>query len=180
MPQKNPINQAVALDERVSRGLSKSQMAEVIGIEGTNAEQIITDFETGFRPIKGPALRVYQLLNRARWAGATLLKLPSWTVSVRGDDGACLIHHNAWPRFVARAFDVELHPEQWQFRKAGMPAFALDPRTGYKQLVASFIDHVPSDFDPQGFLAEAGRRLESELLGLQLEDSQKNPRLDAG
>ena len=180
MSQRNPINQAVALDERVSRGLSKTQMAEVFGIEGTNAEQIITDFETGFRPIKGPALRVYQSLNRARWAGATLLKLPSWTVSVRSDDGVCLIYHNAWPRFVARAFDVELHPEQWQFRKAGMPAFALDPRTGYKQLVASFIDHVPSDFDPQDLLAEAGRRLESEVVGLQPGNGPKKPRNEAG
>ncbi len=161
--QKHSISQGVALDEREKRGLTKLQMAEILGIEGANCEQIVTDFETGFRPTKGPALQIYLALNRARWAAEALLGVPRWTVAL-GDDDACMIHHNAWPRFVGKAFREELHPEQWRFKKEGMPVFVMDERTGYKQLVVAWVDAVPQDFDPEDVLEEGLRYLESKIL----------------
>ena len=154
----------MALDERETRGLSKAQMVDVLGIEGAHAEQILSDFETGFRQIKGPTLRLYQGLNRARWSAGKLLGLPKWTVD-RNAPGGPTIHHNDWPRFVAKAFAAEMHPEQWQFTKAAMPTVALDARTGFRQLVVAFVDHTPFDFDPGVLLADAAHHLETLLIG---------------
>ncbi len=164
MSKKPNINQGVALDERETRGLNKMQMADVLGIEGAHAEQILSDFETGFRQIKGPTLRLYQGLNRARWSVGKLLGLPKWSVD-RDDPGGPTIHHNDWPRFVGKAFAAEIHPEQWQFTKAGMPSFALDARSGFRQLVVAFVDHVPPDFDPASLVADAAQHLENLLIG---------------
>ena len=161
MTKRTPINQGVALDERETRGLSQAQMADVLGLEGPTAEQIVLDLETGFRKPKGSTLRIYESLNRGRWAGSHLLEMPAWSVDVNGPP---VIHHNEWPRFVGRAIEPELHPQQWQFKKAGMPAFALDERTGFRQLVVAWIDHVPEDFDAEDILTEGVRRLEKVLL----------------
>jgi len=144
--------------------MSKPQMAEILGIEGTNAEQIVTDFETGFRPVKGPTLRIYESLNRGRWAAETLLKMPRWSVGRLDGDGPHTIHHNEWPRFVGRTWPEDLHPEQWRFKKASMAAFSLDPATGCRQLVLAFIDHIPEGFDPEDLLTEAVRHLEDTIL----------------
>ncbi len=162
MATKNTINQGVARDEREARAMTKEQMADVLGIEGPNAEQIVTDFEAGFRQAKGPTLRIYESLNRGRYAGETLLNLPRW--SVDADASGHVIHYNGWPRFVGRAFREELHPEQWRFKKAGMAAYALDPKTGYRQLVLAFIDHVPDGSDPEDVVAEGVRHLERVIL----------------
>lgn len=164
LSKKQIINQGVALDEREKRGLTKIQMAEVLGIEGPHGEQILSDFESGFRPVKGPTLRIYESLNRGRWAACELLEVPSWTVALSGLEGECTIHHNDWPRFVGRAYREELHPQQWRFKKADMPVFVMDERTGYRQLVIAWVDHVPDGIDPEDLLEEALRHLENRLM----------------
>ncbi len=155
------MSQGVLLDEREKRGLTKAQMAQVLGIDGPHAEQIVTDFETGFRPVKGPTLRIYEGLNRARWSTCELLEVSRWTISV----DRARIHHNEWPRFVAQAIEEELHPQQWRFKKAGMPVFAMDTISGYRQLVYSMIDHIPDDYDAEDLFTEALRELELTLIG---------------
>jgi hypothetical protein len=160
MTKRTPINQGVALDERETRGLDKAQMADILGLDGLNADQVLLDIETGFRKPKGAVLRIYESLNRQRWSAESLLEVPVWTVSV-GDQ---VIHHNAWPRFVGRALVPELHPQQWQFKKAGMPAFAMDERCGFRQLVVVWIDHVPDSFDAEDIVMEGLRMLEQALM----------------
>ena len=81
----------------------------------------------------------------------------SWSISAEGD----VLHHNAWPRFVGRALREKVHPNQWQFKKANMPAFELDERTGFGQVVFSLIDHVPEDMDIEDLFSEGVRLLES-------------------
>lgn len=142
-------------------------MADVIGIEGPHAEQIVTDFETGFRQLHGSPLRVYELLNRGRWAAGELLKVPRWTVWVSGVADAevdCTIHHNEYPRFVGRGFVNDLHPEQWRFKKAEMPCFPMDERTGFRQLVVSFVDHVPFDYEIEDLISEGLLHLERHIM----------------
>lgn len=156
---KKPLNQGQIAQERESLGLSKSQMADILGLEGDHKEQLITDFESGFRPPRGSVLRIYESLNRSRWAAGNLLQIDTWSLSVDG----CTLHHNEWPRFVARAFKEELLPNQWQFKKADMPVFLLDDRTGYRQMVVAWLDHVPADFDAEDVLAEGVRQLENAL-----------------
>ena len=58
-----------------------------------------------------------------------------------------------------------MHAEQWRFRKSEMPILLLDEKTGFKQLVVSFVDHVPMDYDFEDVLEEAVRVLEKVLLG---------------
>ncbi len=157
---KTRLNQAVLRDERETRGLAKSQMCDVLGLDGVHAEQILTDFESGFRQPRGSTLRLYESLNGQRWCGEGLLGLETWTVSVGGD----VLHHNAWPRFVGRALREKLHPNQWQFKKSNMPAFELDEKTGYGQVVFSLIDHVPADLDIEDLYAEGVRLLESKCV----------------
>ena len=156
LPMKKTLNQGQISQERESLGLSKSQMAEILGLEGDHKEQLITDFESGYRPPRGSVLRLYENLNRSRWAAGNLLQIDPWTVSEDGN----IIHHNAWPRFVGRAFKEGLLPNQWQFKKADMPVFVLDARTGFSQLVIAWTDHVPIDFDAEDILSEGVRQIE--------------------
>lgn len=144
-------------DEREARGLTKMQMVDVIGLDGTHAEQILTDFESGFRQPKAAVLRIYEALNRQRWCASGLLGLPAWSISEQGR----VIHHNDWPRFVGLAIPDKEHPQQWQFKKAGMPAFVLNGAGGFNQLVFSMIDHVPDDMDIEDLFAEAVRAVEA-------------------
>lgn len=156
---KIKLNQAMLRDEREARGLTKLQMVDVLGLDGAHAEQILTDFEAGFRQPKSSALRVYESLNRQRWGASHLLALPVWTMS----KDCTVIHHNEWPRFVGRALREETHPQQWQFKKAGIPTFVLNGAGGFHQLVCSLSDHVPDDLDIEELFAEAVRLVESSL-----------------
>lgn len=156
---KTKLNQAVLRDEREARGLTKLQMVDVLGLDGTHSEQILTDFESGFRQPKAAALRIYESLNRQRWGASGLLGLPAWSVS----DGGRVVHHNDWPRFVGVAIPEAEHPHQWQFKKAGMPAFVLNGAGGFNQIVFSMIDHLPDDVDGEDLFAEAVRLVEAEL-----------------
>jgi transcriptional regulator with XRE-family HTH domain len=151
------LNQAVLREERETRGLTISQMSEVLGLEGAHAHQIVIDFESGFRKPKGSALRVYELLNRQRWASEHLLGVDPWTIS---EDGRT-IHHNGWPRFVGVAMEDAQHPHQWQFKKAGMPAFDLIGAGSYQQIVFSMVDHVPEGLDVEDLFTEAVRLIEA-------------------
>ena len=45
-----------------------------------------------------------------------------------------------------------------------MPVLILDEKTGYKQLVISFVDHVPLDYEIEDLLEEAVRVLERAIL----------------
>lgn len=153
------LNQAVLRDERISRGLTLEQMAECLGLEGEHAVQILTDFESGFRRPKAAVLRAYESLNRQRWQLTELLNAPEWSVS----DAGRVIHHNEWPRFVGVVVEDQEHPLQWQFKKAGMPAFALNETCGFRQIVFSLIDHIPSDVDVEDVFSEAVRLAEKNL-----------------
>ncbi len=156
---KIKLNQAVLRDEREARGLTASQMVDVLGLEGAHAEQILKDFESGFRQPKSAVLRIYETLNRQRWGASTLLGLSTWSISQDGQ----IVHHNDWPRFVGVAIPETEHPHQWQFKKANMPAFELDKRTGFGQVVFSLIDHVPADLDIEDLFAEAVRLIETSV-----------------
>lgn len=155
------LNQAVIRDERESRNLTKTQMAEVLGLDVPNAEQILTDFETGYRQPKGSVLRIYQGLNRQRWAGSHLLSLPSWTLSNDGE----VIHHNDWPRFVGRVVPELTHPNQWQFKKASMPSYELDGSGGFHQIVFVMVDEIPANLDIEDLFFDAVRIVESTMKG---------------
>lgn len=157
MSKKMKLNQAVIRDEREQRGLSKEQMADVLGLDGQHAVQILTDFEAGFREPKGAVVRVYESLNRQRWNASHLLEIPAWSLSADGQ----FVHHHEWPRFVGRVLLQETHPSQWQFKKAGMPAFALDESSGFRQIVFSLTDHVPDDLDIEDLYFEAIRLVEN-------------------
>ena len=156
---KTKLNQAVLRDEREARGLTKSQMVDLLGLDGAHAEQILTDFETGFREPKAAVLRIYESLNRQRWGVSKLLDLPTWSLS----DGGRVIHHNDWPRFVGVAIPESEHAHQWQFKKAGMPAFLLNGVGGMNQIIFTMIDHLPAEMDAEDLFAEAVRLVENEL-----------------
>jgi transcriptional regulator with XRE-family HTH domain len=153
------MNQAVLRDEREARGLTKMQMIEVLGLDGAHAEQILTDFESGFRQPKAAVLRIYESLNQQRWGASGLLGIPAWSLS----DGGRLVHHNEWPRFVGMAIPEQEHAQQWQFKKAGMPAFILNGAAGMNQIIFSMIDHLPEDFDAEDLFSEAVRLVEERL-----------------
>lgn len=158
---KTKMNQAVLRDERESRGLTKLQMVDILGLDGAHAEQILTDFEAGFREPKAAVLRIYESLNRQRWGASTLLGLPAWSLS----DGGRVVHHNDWPRFVGAAIPESEHAQQWQFKKAGMPAFLLNGVAGFNQIIFTMIDHLPAEIDAEDLFAEAVRLVENELEG---------------
>lgn len=153
------MNQALLRDERETRGLTKAQMMDVLGLDGVHAEQILTDFESGFRQPKAAVLRIYESLNRQRWGASGLLRLPVWSLS----DGGRIVHHNEWPRFVGMAIPEKEHDQQWQFKKAGMPAFVLNGSGGMHQLIFTMVDHLPDDFDAEDLFSEAVRLVEERL-----------------
>jgi transcriptional regulator with XRE-family HTH domain len=156
---KTKMNQAVLRDEREARGLTKTQMIDVLGLDGVHAEQILTDFESGFRQPKAAVLRIYESLNRQRWCASGLLGLPAWSLS----DGGRVVHHNEWPRFVGMTIPEQEHAQQWQFRKTEMPAFILNGAGGMNQIIFTMIDHLPDDFDAEDLFSEAVRLVEERL-----------------
>ena len=143
-----------AREEREERGLTYSQMAEVLGLGEHMVESgAIKGYETGMPVRNGSVLRIYQELQRARLQAVTWLKFPRFTIARDGE--AVLLHHNEWPRFVAKAVPEALHKEQWRFSKASMPVYQLRPETGLAQAIFSFIDHVPTGIDAEEVLEEA-------------------------
>ena len=143
-----------AREEREERGLTYSQMAEVLGLGEHQVESgAIKGYESGMPVSNGSVVRIYQELQRARLQSQTWLKVPRFTLARDAD--SVVLHHNDWPRFVAKAVPEALHKEQWRFAKAGMPVYELRPETGLSQAIFSFIDHVPADFDAEEVLEEA-------------------------
>ena len=143
-----------AREEREERGLTYSQMAEVLGLGEHQVESgAIKGYESGMPVSNGSVVRIYQELQRARLQSQTWLKVPRFTLARDAD--SVVLHHNDWPRFVAKAVPEALHKEQWRFAKAGMPVYELRLETGLSQAIFSFIDHVPADFDAEEVLEEA-------------------------
>lgn len=143
-----------AREEREERGLTYSQMAEVLGLGEHQVESgAVKGYETGMPVHNGSVVRIYQELQRARLQAQTWLKVPRFTIT--RDAGSLVLHHNDWPRFVCKAVPESLHKEQWRFAKASMPVYELRPETGLSQAIFSFIDHVPAGFDAEEVLEEA-------------------------
>ena len=143
-----------AREEREERGLTYSQMAEVLGLGEHQVESgAIKGYESGMPVRNGSVARIYQELQRARLQSQTWLKIPRFTLT--RESGSVVLHHNDWPRFVAKAVPEALHKEQWRFAKAGMPVYELRPETGLSQAIFSFVDHVPAGFDAEEVLEEA-------------------------
>ncbi|OYU44195.1 MAG: hypothetical protein CFE44_14275 [Burkholderiales bacterium PBB4] len=113
----------------------------------------IKGYETGMPVRNGSVVRIYQELQRARLQAVTWLKFPRFTIARDGE--AVVLHHNDWPRFVAKAVPEAMHKEQWRFAKASMPVYQLRPESGLAQVIFSFIDHVPSGIDAEEMLEEA-------------------------
>jgi hypothetical protein len=129
-------------------------MAEVLGLGEHAVESgALKGYETGMPVRNGSVVRIYQALQRARLQSMTWLKFPRFTIARDGD--SVVLHHNDWPRFVAKAVPTALHKEQWRFAKAGMPVYELRADTGLTQAIFSFIDHVPTGFDAEEVLEEA-------------------------
>jgi len=155
---------ARAREERESRGLSYSQMAEVLGLGEHQVESgAIKGYESGIPARNGAVVRIYEGLQRARLQASTWLQVPRFTIARDGD--AVVLHHNDWPRFVAKAVPEKLHKEQWRFAKAGMPVYELRAQTGLAQVIFSFIDHVPEDVDAEEVLEEAVVAIERFCVG---------------
>lgn len=160
--KNNPGLLARAREERESRDLSIRQMGEVLGLTGMAVEAgAVQGYEAGQEVRNGAVVRIYESLRRARQA-QQWLGLPKYTLDA-SDPEMLVIHHNAFPRFVGIAVKAAQHKEQWRFAKAGMPVYELDPSSGWRQLIVSFVDHVPVDCDPEDAIEEAVRLAEGKL-----------------
>lgn len=154
-----------AREEREERGLTYSQMAEVLGLGEHSVESgAIKGYETGMPVRNGSVVRIYQELQRARLQAVTWLKFPRYTIAWDGE--AVVLHHNEWPRFVAKAVPAALHKEQWRFAKAAMPVYQLRPETGMSQAIFSFVDHVPDGIDAEDALEDAVLAIENFCMGV--------------
>ena len=160
---KTKVNIGVAIRAREDLELTPAQMGEILGLNPVSAVSAVLNYEASREVGNGSALRVYESLFRCREEASRWLGVPRWTVGAGPRPN--LIHHNEWPRFVAVAFETDLHAEQWRFRKSEMPILLLDEKTGFKQLVVSFVDHVPMDYEFEDVLEEAVRVLEKAILG---------------
>lgn len=164
-----------AQEEREERGLTYAQFGEILGMSAAMIDAgVIQGYEKGMPVNSGAVRRIYESLQRGRLQASTWLNIGRWSVSSPSDDDpSWVVHHNEWPRFVAKALREELHKEQWRFARSGMPVFEMSQATGCKQLVFSFIDHVPVDFDPEDVLTEAVLQLERRILNdMSVADSQ--------
>jgi len=154
-----------AREEREERGLSTAQMGEILGVPSSMIESgVIQGYEKGMPVNSGAVRRIYEGLQRGRLQVSTWLGVGSWSISAQDEDGTWIIHHNDWPRFLGKTIKEELHKEQWRFARAGMPVFEMGAATGFRQIVFSFIDHVPSDFDAEDVLTEAVLQLERRIV----------------
>lgn len=132
-----------AREEREKRGLTFEQMGEVLGLTDQQVQSgTVQGYEAGMPVRNGSVVRLYQGLQRARLQGSVWLGLPRFTVM--RDGSSVVIHHNEFPRFVAKAVPEAQHKEQWRFAKAGMPVWKLRPETCLAQMIVSFVDHVPA------------------------------------
>ena len=138
-------------------------MGEILGLAEFQVEAgAVQGYEAGMPARNGSVVRIYQGLQRGRLQACSWLKLPRFSIARDGAD--VVLHHNEWPRFVAKGVPEKLHKEQWRFAKSGMPVYELRPETGLSQMIFSFIDHVPSDVDVEGVLEEAVAELERFVL----------------
>lgn len=144
--------------------LSHSKMANVLGFGGANSKDYVADMESGARPISGPVARLLEYLNRGVWDSTSLLRLPRWVHCQDADDArdSHIIMHTEYPRFIGRCLPLLGDATQEKFVNTGMPILAMDERTGFAQMVFSFIDH-PVD-DQEDLLIEALRIKEASLL----------------
>lgn len=168
-PQRRPqlVQPAAGPDESAQRladvrhalGLSVSQMATAIGLDGDNAADRVREMERGARPISGP-LRLL-LGYMAQSAGAephapdarlAARVLPRWLdcTDMQRPPGASasgpqVLMHNRWPRFWGLLFE-RLPPQQLQaLRSAGACVVTLPPALGAGLLVCVFIDAPAGD-----------------------------------
>ncbi len=152
-----------AREEREARGLTYAQMGQVLGLGEHQIEAgAVQGYESGMPARNGSVVRIYQGLQRARLQGCVWLGLPRFTIARDGQ--AVVLHHNEWPRFVAKAVPEKLHKEQWRFARAGMPVYELRPSTGLAQMIFSYLDHVPEGVDVEDVLEEAIAALEGFVL----------------
>ncbi len=157
--KQHPGLLARAREERESRGLSIGQMGDVLGLQSSaTSAGAVQGFEAGQEVRNGAVVRIYEFLRRGRQA-QEWLKLPKFTADT-SSPGMLIIHHNDYPRFVGVAVRDVQHKEQWRFQRAGMPVYELDPRSGWRQLIVSFVDHVAQDFDFEDSIEEAIRLIE--------------------
>lgn len=155
-----------AREEREERDLNVAQMGEILGMSASMIDAgVVQGYEKGMPVNSGAVRRIYESLQRGRLQASTWLAVGRWSISEPcKEDASWVIHHNEWPRFVGKAVKEELHKEQWRFSRAGMPVFELSNQTGFRQIVFSFIDHVPSDFDAEDVLTEAVLQLERRIV----------------
>jgi hypothetical protein len=153
-----------AREEREKRGLTYEQMGEVLGLSEQQVQSgAVQGYESGMPVRNGSVVRIYQELQRARLQACTWLGVPRFTLMRDGD--SIVVHHNEFPRFIAKAMRGAMHKEQWRFAKAGMPVIPLRPETSLSQMVVSYIDHVPPGVPVGDVMTDAVLELERYLAG---------------
>jgi hypothetical protein len=137
---------------RRGMGLTVSQMAAIVGLEGLNACDRVREIERGARPVSGPILKVLRYLSQgvATYGAGSVVQwcVPRWLKCQdleRPERSQSYILHTRWPRFVAwLAEPGELDVvSRDALRCAGVPVIPL-PRDGV-DLVVLYIDQPPTE-----------------------------------
>lgn len=150
---------------RNALALSTSEMAWVIGLEGSNAADKVREMERN-RPISGPIQKLLGYLSQAvpqdarehgPWPQHVL---PTWMRcgDLEDRDAATqILMHTRWPRFygwVTKDLEAQLAR---QLAQANTPIIQLSPEAGH--LVVFFIDQPPNE--PRDLFAQAIRHAET-------------------
>lgn len=150
---------------RQALGLSVTDMAVAVGLNGDNAATHVRAMEAGSKPISGPLAVVLRYMQQAveidgdaAIAQLTMDVLPRFLdcTDLEDDGGAVeIIMHTRWPRFYGLLIDELPGNAIDQLEAAGVPIVELPAAAGLGLLVVVFIDRPITD--PTPVIAEAAR-----------------------
>lgn len=137
---------------RKAIGLTTSQMAEVLGLEGAGSSDKVREMERA-RPISGPMKQILGYLSQAAViegnTHSNLLPhiIPTWLncTDLENEGTTQVIMHTMWPRFYGW-IAAEIDPDTAAtLSQARIPIFPLNPDMGLGHLVVFFIDKPVND-----------------------------------
>ncbi len=164
----------VLTELRHAMGLSISEMADVLGLSGANAADMVRQMERGGqggRPISGPLRRIMRYLAQATASAKTegpfaLVSqvLPRWLdcVDLENESGAGdILMHTRWPRFFGWV-TKDLSDDIIEILEdAEIPIAPMSPGLGLGRMAILFIDQPVGDM--RSLIAEAVRLREARV-----------------
>lgn len=162
----------VLTELRHAMGISFSEMADLLGLSGANAGDMVRQMERGGqggRPISGPLRRILRYLAQAtanpKTEGPFALMsqvLPRWLdcVDLEADNGARdILMHTRWPRFFGWV-TKDLPDDIIEIlENAQIPIASMSPGLGLGRMAILFIDQPVGDM--RSLISEAVRLREA-------------------